>query len=96
MQRYRAGLAVVSAVNADTAATPLAAANRSRLGLLVYNDSSADLYLKFGSGASATDYSVKIGGGGYYEVPFEYDGIVTGAWASATGVARVTEFKPYS
>lgn len=59
----------------------------------VFNDSSAILYLKFGAGASATSHTVQVAAGGFYEFPFRplYNGQVTGAWASATGAARLTE-----
>lgn len=59
----------------------------------VYNDSSADLYLKYGTGASTTVFLVKIGPGGLYEFPNDpiYAGPVTGVWSSATGAAMCTE-----
>lgn len=72
------------------------AANSGRFGATIVNDSSALLYLKFGSTASTTSYTVVLAGAAsapfaYYEVPFGYTGIITGIWASATGNARVTE-----
>lgn len=70
----------------------LQALNTSRLGWTVWNDSTSVLYLKFGSGASATSCTVKIAADGYYELPFLYTGVITGIWASANGNARVTEF----
>lgn len=59
----------------------------------IYNDSSADLYVKFGTAASPTDFTVKIPAGGYYEVPGTgpYGGIITGIWSAAVGNARCTE-----
>ncbi len=79
-------------------ATPVTilAANASRKGAMVYNDSSAVLYLLLGAGtASATVHTVQLMGGQYYEVPLCSGGvptvILTGLWASATGSARVTE-----
>jgi hypothetical protein len=79
-------------VSASASSVTLAAANASRKRLQVFNDSSAALYLKHGSGASATSFTVKVAAGGYYEMPQPvYPGIVTGIWDSATGAARVTE-----
>lgn len=70
----------------------LKAANASRRSLSIYNESTAVLYVKFGSTATATDYTVQIAAGGYYEMPTPaYTGIVTGIWASANGAAQVTE-----
>lgn len=66
--------------------------NTARKGATIYNDSTAILYLKLGSTASTTSYSIQMAGGGYYEVPFGYVGAIAGIWASATGNARITEF----
>ena len=85
--------ATLSNVNdAATSATLLAAA-ASRLGVLVFNDSSADLYLKYGATASATSFSVKILAGGYWEMPTPiYTGVIDGIWsADSSGAARITE-----
>lgn len=69
------------------------AANGGRFGATVYNDSSAILYLLLASGtSSSSNYTVQLGAGAYYEVPFNYSGVLKGIWASATGNARVTEF----
>jgi hypothetical protein len=70
----------------------LQASNANRRQLVVVNDSTAVLYLKYGSGASATSYTVKLAAGDYWEMPLPaYTGIVTGIWASANGFAYVTE-----
>jgi hypothetical protein len=98
-QLIRSRNATVARVNASATAVTLRGANNSSLGATVYNDSSATLYVKCGAGASASDFTVALapnttGVGGYWEVPDEYDGLVTGAWSSATGGAQVTEFIP--
>ena len=68
------------------------AANAARIGATIWNDSTAILYLRLGTGtASATACTVKMVGDSYYELPFGYAGIVVGVWSSATGAARVTE-----
>jgi hypothetical protein len=70
----------------------LQASNASRRLLLVYNDSTSVLYLKYGSSASSSSYTVKLAAGDYWEMPLPvYTGIVTGVWASANGSALVTE-----
>lgn len=84
---------VQTSVAASASDTTILAANTSRIGATVYNDSTVILNLLVGPGtSSATVFTVKIGPGGYYEVPFGYLGILKGIWASATGNARVTEF----
>jgi len=89
----RTGAATVVSVGDSVAAVTLKALNGARLGLFVYNNSGAVLYLKYGSAASPTDFTVKIGPDGFWEMPKPtYTGIVTGAWASdAGGAALVTE-----
>ena len=63
-------------------------------GRTVFNDSTAVLYLKYGTTASATSYTVQIAAGGYYEFPGPslYLGNVDGIWASANGAARLTNW----
>lgn len=71
----------------------IAAANVARRGLMVYNDSANNLFLALGAAASSTSYTCKVPGGAYYEMPYGYDGLVTGIWdgSTHTGAARVTE-----
>lgn len=79
---------------ADSATSvQLLASNSARRSASVYNDSSAELYLKYGTAASATSFKVIIAAAGYFEFPQPiYTGVVHGAWASAPGgAARVTE-----
>lgn len=80
---------------ADTASsTTILASNANRLGASVQNDSSAALYLKCGTTASTTDYTVRLSQYDYWEVPFGYTGRIDGIWASdpGDGGARVTEY----
>jgi hypothetical protein len=75
-----------------TAVTIFAANSNAVEGRTVRNDSTSDLYLKKGSGASTTDHFVKLDPGGYFEFPQPcYRGLVSGIWTSATGTARITE-----
>jgi hypothetical protein len=69
----------------------LAASNANRRGLTIYNDSTQILYVKLGITASTTSFTIKLGPDMYYEVPFNYTGIIDGIWASANGFARLTE-----
>lgn len=87
----RSSTATVSEVNASATVVTLVASNANRLGVGISNDSSASLYLKLGSTATADDYTVKLAQDDYYEPPAGYTGIITGIWSSATGSARITE-----
>lgn len=80
-------------VNASASSVTLLEANTSRLGAIVYNDSGADLYLKYGSSASTTSFTYFVQANSPWEMPpgAVYTGIITGVWSSATGAARVTE-----
>ncbi len=86
----RATTSTMANVSGATSSTTLQASNTARLGLVVVNDSTADLYVKFGSSASSTSYTHKLGPGDSFREDL-YTGIVTGIWTSATGAARMTE-----
>jgi len=89
----RYGTATVTRVAAAVSSTQLLAANSIRLAASFYNDSTADLYLKFGTAASATSKTVTVPAGGIYELPGlpVYGGVIHGIWTSATGAADITE-----
>lgn len=83
--------AVTSNVASSASSVTLLAQRQGRVGFCVYNDSTQVLYVKYGTTASATSYTVQVIAGGFYECPFEYSGRVDGIWASANGNARLTE-----
>lgn len=78
-------------VGSSTSSVTLAAANSDRTSLIIVNDSTAVLYVKFGSTAAASSYTYLLEAGDTYEMGKLYTGIVTGIWASVNGNARVTE-----
>lgn len=92
VRQFGAMSAVTSRVTSSATAVTLLAANGSRNQATIYNESTQVLYVKFGVNASATDYTLPIAGGGYYEFPVRYLGVVTGIWVSADGFAQMTEF----
>ena len=82
----------LSNVPASASSTSILASNSSRLGATVVNDSTATLYLKYGTTASTTSYSYQVPPGATWEMAFPpYTGAIDGIWSSATGNARVTE-----
>lgn len=90
----RSSTAAKTNVNDTNISTTILASNTNRLGASVLNDSTVTLYLDLSGGtASATSHTVQLAPGAYYEVPFNYTGLITGIWASdASGAARVTEW----
>lgn len=81
---------IASSVAAVTLREPYA----HRVGLLIYNDSNANLYVKYGPTATSTDFTLLIGPGGLWSMPWPiYAGLVTGAWSAAQGGAQVTELR---
>ena len=81
-------------VNQNVASVTLRAANTSRKGLSIFNDTTANLYVSFSGAASTTNFKTKIAAGGYYEMAPEaiFTGQVLGIWdAAGAGAARVTE-----
>ena len=58
-----------------------------------YSANTERAFLKYGATASLSDFSVKMGPGSYYEVPFGHRGQIDGIWeADAGGTMRITEF----
>lgn len=84
---------LANVASSATSVTLFAAAEPNQADLrMIFNDSSAVLYVKFGTAASTTSFTVLIAAGGYYEFPRPlYTGLVTGIWASANGAARCTQ-----
>jgi hypothetical protein len=89
--KQAASTGTLANVASSASSVTLLASNANRLGATIHNDSTQILYVKFGTTASATSYTVKMVADAYYEVPFGYTGRIDGIWASANGNARVTE-----
>jgi hypothetical protein len=85
--------ATTTPVASSASSTTLFAASWGDNARTIWNDSSQLLYVKFGTTASATSYTVQLVAGAFYEFPQPlYAGRVDGIWASANGVARVTSW----
>lgn len=92
VKEKRSATGTITSVADTDASTTLLAANAARLGATIFNDSTADLYVKLGATASATSFTVKMAAASYFEVPYGYTGIIDGIWsADASGSARITE-----
>ena len=80
-------------VASTTSNQVILAANASRKGATIWNSSTANLFIQFGAVATTSAFTAQLSaGGGYYEIPFNYTGIISGIWSAANGNALVTEF----
>ena len=84
--------ATLSNVSASASSVTLLASNTARKKAHFYNDSSYPCYLKHGSAASTTSFTVLMQPQSYYTIePPCYSGLVAGIWGTASGTMRVTE-----
>lgn len=85
--------ATLTNVAGSASSVSLLLANPNRLGAIFFNDSASILYLKFGTIASTSSYTVQIPSNGYYELPRAhlYIGAIDGIWSAAAGAVRITE-----
>jgi hypothetical protein len=78
--RKKAAEAFVSSKMASTTADTINA-NPDRMGATFFMDGNATCYIKLGSGASSTDFSVRLVNNGYYELPEGYTGQISVAFS---------------
>jgi hypothetical protein len=84
--------ATLSSVASSASSVALLASNSARRGMLVFNDSTAVLFLAYAATATTSAYTVQITPNGYWEMPKPiYPGAISGIWASANGNLRITE-----
>lgn len=99
MRNNPARVGTVTKVSSLTTVQTLLPADDSRIGASISNDSTAVLTLRLGDAdASQTDYTVKLaaitnGVPGYFELPYDFKGRVSGLWASANGGAVITDYR---
>lgn len=86
-----AGTSTLANISGSASSVTLQANNANRLGLEIINDSTAIMYIKYGSAASVTSYTKKLYPQEAFSLTVRYTGLITGIWESATGAARVTE-----
>ena len=83
--------ATQTSVAGSAASVTLLAANANRLGATLYNDSTQNFFVKLGTTASNTSFTVRMPSQSYYEVPFGYTGRIDGIQNVANGSMRVSE-----
>lgn len=87
-----AATSTLTNVASSASTVSLLASNTAAKSRIIYNDSTQVLYIKYGTTASTTSYTVQVAANGYFEFPQPtYTGAVDGIWASANGNARITE-----
>lgn len=85
--------AVVTVFNSSGSQQTFVANNPQRTGFMVVNKADTDLYVKFGTTVTTTNFSFIISPQSMYELPLSYySGQIVGIWTdSPTGSAFVTE-----
>lgn len=85
--------ATVTSVADTASSTTLLALNLLRRQATIFNNSTEILYVKLGTTASLTDFTVRMIANAYYELPQPvYTGRIDGIWANnSSGAALVTE-----
>lgn len=81
----------VYAVLSSITSVSIMAANSVRKGATIYNNSGTPVFVKLGTAATTSVYTVQMFSNEYYEVPFNYTGVVAGITASNAGIINVTE-----
>lgn len=83
----------ITSVVASTSSVVLLPANASRRSATIFNDSTSNMFVSFGSAASLSNFTVRLKPTDYYEFPLPvFLGSVNAIWTTATGNARITEF----
>ncbi|MDM9580917.1 hypothetical protein [Nostoc sp. GT001] len=85
------GTSTPATVASSATSVTILAANSSRKGATIWNDSTANLFIEFGATAATNAFTAKLSAGGYFEVPFNYTGVISGIWSAANGSALVRE-----
>jgi hypothetical protein len=88
-----AGTTTLTNVSSSASSVQLLASREARRAFYIHNDSPNDLFVKFGTTASTSSFTVKLLGGAFFEAPTDpiYTGRVDGIWSAASGAARITE-----
>jgi hypothetical protein len=82
----------ITSVAASVTSVQLLASTPTRKSFSVYNEATSICYLKFGTTASVTSYTVQIAAGGFYESnDIIYTGEVDAIFLGAVGSVRITE-----
>ena len=85
--------AALTQVTGVTSSQGILAANTARKEALIFNNSTANLFLAFTGTAATTAFTVKLAAGASYVLPTPlYKGVISGIWDAVSGTAQVTEY----
>lgn len=85
--------AALTQVASSASSVTILATNTARKQALIFNNSTANLYLAFTGTASTTAFTVKLATNTAYVLPTPlYKGVISGIWDAANGSAQVTEY----
>ncbi len=85
--------AALTQVASSTTSVTVLAANINRKEALIFNNSTANLFLAFTGTAATTAFTVKLAAGASYVLPMPlYKGVISGIWDAVNGTAQVTEY----
>ena len=69
----------------------IATASTGRLGCTIFNSGPGNLHVILGTATASTSvFTTKLSAGDYYEIPFNYTGLIGGIFETA-GTAEVTQ-----
>ena len=89
-KEQRAATSAVTRVASSAVNVTLLALNAARLGVRLHNDSTNICYVKFGTTATATDFTIRMNPQDFYADDL-YTGRIDGIWSAANGGMQVTE-----
>lgn len=85
------GNVALFSIQASVTPVLLLAGNVTKRTFTIFNNSEANLYVKFAAGITSSFFNFRIPKNGYYESPLPtYSGEIWGMWDSATGTALVS------
>jgi len=84
----------VTSVASSATNVTLLSANPNRLFASIYNSSSKTVYIKLGTTASSSSFSIFLMPNSYWEVPVDWTGQIDAIWTAANGNALITELTP--
>ncbi len=95
VQTNKAATSAVTSVAQATSNTVILSSNPNRVFASIYNNSGQKMFIKLGTTASNSSYSIQLMPNSYWEVPNDWTGEIDALWSgSGSGAALVTELTP--
>lgn len=84
--------ATVTSVSVSTVVVTLLSSNANRKGFIIYNNGTTQVFIKFGTGATTSSFTLVLNGSGFYESSKPiYRGAITAIRNAGTANVLVTE-----